>query len=170
MSPHSFPETIHSFFKDINIATPYEHCDYEVVCVVDPFSTGYNVVQEIKKRGHEIIALEGRIERRYEDNSGRLVYLGEVERQVNLAETKKCVGEVAAGHKNVASLVGAESGVDLVDALSEYLGSNPMERKLVPVVISIFSKNRSKRRDFDLFVKPWVSTLRKWNLSFLKKT
>ena len=54
MSPQS--ATRNDSIEDINIPTPYdEHCDYEVVCVVDPFSTEYNVAQEIKKRGDEIL-------------------------------------------------------------------------------------------------------------------
>ena len=129
MSPHSVPRN--DIFEKINEMTtpPYDNNDgrdFECVVVVDPFSTGFNCAQEIKKRGYEIIAvwtdgLEVTMKSCTSSDKGNFSFLGEVEQQNSLAETKRCLEQVAAGHEIIACLVGAESGVDYADALSEYL-------------------------------------------------
>ena len=122
MSPHSVPRN--DIFEKINeMTTPqYNNNDervFECVVVVDPFSTGFNCAQEIKKRGYEIIAvwtdgLDETMKSCTSSDKGNFSFLGEVEQQDSLAETKRCLEQVATGRDIIACLVGAESGVDYI--------------------------------------------------------
>ena len=77
---------------------------------------------------------------------------------MDLAETKKCLEEVAAGHKIVACLVGAESGVALADAISEYLGVQSNETETGSRRDKHSQQELVKEAGgFDMCVKQWVS-------------
>jgi len=102
----------------------------EVVVLVDPYSTGCCVAQEILKRGYNILCLwtQG-----FSDEMKTHVplscqgvtkkYMVELSEKDTLDETAKAVSEAAAKSslRVVACFAGGEAGVDLADALSEAL-------------------------------------------------
>lgn len=100
----------------------------DVVIVVDPFSTGFNCAREIYNRGYDIIAvwtagLEQSMKTCTSSDRGDFRFFGEIEQQKTLEQTKQRILDVVGPSRNVVGcLVGAESGVDYADALSEYLG------------------------------------------------
>lgn len=112
----------------MDVAVP----DYanDLVIVVDPFSTGFNLALEIQKRGYGIIAvwtaeLDAAMKSCTTTSTDKdgFTFFAEVGAQATLAQTHHCLLAVAGRHHQiVACVVGAESGVDYADALSEYLG------------------------------------------------
>ena len=127
MSPHSPIPRTESFDKIMDVAVP----DYanDLVIVVDPFSTGFNLALEIQKRGYGIIAvwtaeLDAAMKSCTTTSTDKdgFTFFAEVDAQATLAHTHHCLLAVAGRHEIVACVVGAESGVDYADALSEYLG------------------------------------------------
>jgi biotin carboxylase len=97
----------------------------EVVVVVDPYSTGCLVAEEIFKRGYKVIALwtEGfseEMKKHIPLSCTSLTYHAEVtEPKTGLADTEKLVIKAAGTLRVVACIAGGEAGVDLADQLSE---------------------------------------------------
>ena len=102
----------------------------QVVVIVDPYSTGCLVGQEIIKRGFSLVALWTKgfsedMKTHIPTACGVLNYLVEVtEPNVGgLTATAAAVKEAVGSDKEViACLAGGEAGVDLADSLSEHMG------------------------------------------------
>ncbi len=96
----------------------------EAVIIVDPYSTGAVVAEEILKRGFSVIALWTRgfapeMKTHVPISCGPLNYFDEIDEGESLDETMKVVYKAAGQLRVVACLAGGEAGVDLADALSE---------------------------------------------------
>jgi biotin carboxylase len=99
----------------------------EVVVLVDPYSTGCCVAEEITKRGYRVIALwtkgfSAEMKTHVPLSVGRIEYMREVDEADSLEETSGAVYKAAGEYRVVACLAGGEAGVDLADALSEKMG------------------------------------------------
>ena len=98
----------------------------EVVVMVDPYSTGCCIAQEIQKRGYRIICLwtkgfSEEMKQHVPLSCEGLEYFAQVTEAETLADTVKVVYQAAGQLRVVACLAGGEAGVDLADALSERL-------------------------------------------------
>lgn len=101
-------------------------CSREAVVIVDPYSTGCCIAEEIMKRGYNVITLWTRgfspeMKKHVPLSCGKLNYLLELEESETLAQTSQDVYEAAGSLRVVACLAGGEAGVDLADALSEHI-------------------------------------------------
>lgn len=99
----------------------------QCVVIVDPYSTGCVIGQEMARRGYLLIALwttgfAEEMKLHVPVACGKMDYLAEVDQAKTLDETEKILIQAATGHEIVACLAGGEAGVDYADALSEYLG------------------------------------------------
>ena len=97
-----------------------------LVIVVDPYSTGCLIAQEISKRGYLIGALwsdgfSDAMKTHVPQSCGTLNWYVQLDEAKTLEETAKLVREAAQGTDLVACIAGGEAGVDLADALSEYM-------------------------------------------------
>eukprot|EP00557_Chaetoceros_sp_GSL56_P009270 CAMPEP_0176498996 /NCGR_PEP_ID=MMETSP0200_2-20121128/12662_1 /TAXON_ID=947934 /ORGANISM="Chaetoceros sp., Strain GSL56" /LENGTH=1002 /DNA_ID=CAMNT_0017897327 /DNA_START=611 /DNA_END=3619 /DNA_ORIENTATION=+ len=106
--------------------SPYLSQVRKIAVLVDPYSTGCIIAQEMQKRGLLIIALwttgfSEEMKLHVPTSCGRMDYFAQVDQQLTLEETRKVLLEAADGHVIVACLAGGEAGVDFADALSEYL-------------------------------------------------
>jgi biotin carboxylase len=101
--------------------------DSEVVIIVDPYSTGCLIGKEIAMRGYNLIALwtkgfSAEMKTHVPQSCGKMSYLAEIDEEGDLKHTADAV-KAAAGDRGIAAcLAGGEAGVDLADALSEFLG------------------------------------------------
>lgn len=101
----------------------------QVVIIVDPYSTGCLVAQEFQKRGYPVVALwttgfSADMRTHVPLSCENLTYYAEVEQGPTLAETQaacQAVLDTNSDMQIVACLAGGEAGVDLADALSEYM-------------------------------------------------
>eukprot|EP00529_Nitzschia_sp_RCC80_P006143 CAMPEP_0113487704 /NCGR_PEP_ID=MMETSP0014_2-20120614/25642_1 /TAXON_ID=2857 /ORGANISM="Nitzschia sp." /LENGTH=1036 /DNA_ID=CAMNT_0000381401 /DNA_START=102 /DNA_END=3212 /DNA_ORIENTATION=- /assembly_acc=CAM_ASM_000159 len=100
----------------------------EVVVLVDPYSTGCCIAEEMMKRGFSVIALwtrgfspEMKTHVPLSVGGGQITYLAEVEEGETLNATSEVVYKAAGQKRVVACLAGGEAGVDLADALSEHI-------------------------------------------------
>jgi len=98
----------------------------EVVVMVDPYSTGCCIAQEIQKRGYRIICLwtlgfSEEMKKHVPLSCEGLEYFAEVTEEDTLADTVKAVYQAAGQLRVVACIAGGEAGVGLADALSERL-------------------------------------------------
>jgi biotin carboxylase len=98
----------------------------EAVVLIDPYSTGCCVAEEIMKRGFSVIALwtqgfSPEMKKHIPLSCGTLNYLAEVDERDTLAGTSQAMYEAAGTLRVVACLAGGEAGVDLADALSEHI-------------------------------------------------
>lgn len=98
-----------------------------IAVVVDPYSTGCCVAQEIQKRGYLIIAVwtigfSPEMKTHVPRSCGVMNYFGEIDQAESLEETNTRLKEAAQGHEISCCFAGGEAGVDFADALSEYLG------------------------------------------------
>jgi len=98
----------------------------EVVVIIDPYSTGCCIAEEIQKRGFSLIALWTKgfsddMKTHVPLSVGKLTYFAELNEAENLADTAAVVYKAAGKLRVVACLAGGEAGVDLADALSERL-------------------------------------------------
>jgi biotin carboxylase len=105
------------------------HHNKEIVIIVDPYSTGCCIAQEMIKRGFQVLALWTKefapaMKTHVPLSCENLTYLAEVDEVGTLEETEESVKRAAATKDCtiVACLAGGEAGVDLADALSEKLG------------------------------------------------
>ena len=99
----------------------------QVAVVIDPYSTGCCVAQEIQKRGYLLVAVwtigfSEEMKTHVPASCGRMDYYGEIDQAETLEETKARLEDVAKGKTIDLVLAGGEAGVDFADALSEYLG------------------------------------------------
>ena len=106
----------------------------QVVVVVDPYSTGCLVAKEINLRGHPIVALWTKgfseaMKTHVPQSVGTLDYLASIDEPMDAtgeAGLKAMAGliqqAIDKGKTIAAVLAGGEAGVDLADALSEFLG------------------------------------------------
>lgn len=98
----------------------------EAVVMVNPYSTGCCIAQEIQKRGYRVISLWTRgssdeMKKHIPLSCEGLEYFAEVTEEENLGDTVKAVYKAAGDRRIVACLAGGETGVSLADALSERL-------------------------------------------------
>mmetsp|Transcript_19329 Transcript_19329/g.40704 ORF Transcript_19329/g.40704 Transcript_19329/m.40704 type:complete len:925 (+) Transcript_19329:97-2871(+) len=98
----------------------------KIAVVVDPYSTGCCVAQEIQKRGYLLVALwtigfVDEMKTHVPKSCGRMDYFGEINQAETLEETKVSLDEAAQGHEIFCCFAGGEAGVDFADALSEFL-------------------------------------------------
>lgn len=96
----------------------------EAVVIVDPYSTGCCIAEEIMKRGFSVIALWTKgfspdMKTHVPLSCGPLNYVAEVDEADSLIATSEVVYKAAGRLRVVACLAGGEAGVDLADALSE---------------------------------------------------
>lgn len=96
----------------------------EAVIIVDPYSTGAVVAEEIMKRGFSCIALWTRgfapeMKTHVPISCGMLNYFDEIDEGESLDDTMKIVYKAAGQLRVVACIAGGEAGVDLADILSE---------------------------------------------------
>jgi biotin carboxylase len=98
----------------------------EAVVIIDPYSTGCCVAEEIMKRGYSVLALwtkgfSPEMKTHVPLSVGKLHYAKEVDQADTLADTASAVYKAAGKLRVVACIAGGEAGVDLADALSEHL-------------------------------------------------
>lgn len=98
-----------------------------LVVIVDPYSTGCLVAQEISKRGYLIAALWSKgfaeaMKSHVPQSCGTLNWYVQLEEAKTMEETGNLVREAARDTTLVAVIAGGEAGVDLADALSEHMG------------------------------------------------
>jgi len=98
----------------------------EVVVVVDPYSTGCLIVQEIQSRGYKVIALwtkgfSDEMKKHVPLSCGTMKYHAEVAEGDNIGETTKLLYKAAGQLRIVSCICGGEAGVDAADVLSERL-------------------------------------------------
>ena len=98
----------------------------EVVVVVDPYSTGCLIVQEIQNRGYKVISLwtngfSEEMKKHVPLSCGRMNYHAEVSEGDNLGETTRDLYKAAGKLRIVACICGGEAGVDAADLISERL-------------------------------------------------
>jgi len=96
----------------------------EVVVVVDPYSTGCLVVNEIRNRGYQVIAcwtlgFSEEMKTHTPGAAGEMKYFAEIDEQEDLADTVKVIYQAAGTLRVVACIAGGEAGVDCADAVSE---------------------------------------------------
>lgn len=100
----------------------------EAVCIIDPYSTGCIVADEIIKRGYAVIALWTKklvpaMKTHVPMSVGNIRdrYKAEVDEGDSLEDSASIVRKAAGSLRVVACIAGGESGVDLADALSEHM-------------------------------------------------
>jgi biotin carboxylase len=98
----------------------------EAVIIIDPYSTGCCIAEEIQKRGYSVFALWTKgfapeMKTHIPLSVGKITYTAELEEANSLADTASAVYKVADKLRVVACIAGGEAGVDLTDALSERL-------------------------------------------------
>ena len=99
----------------------------EAVVIVDPYSTGCLVAQEIHLRGYQLICLWTRgfsedMKTHVPTSCTHLEYYAVVDEKLTLDMTKAAAIKAAGPLKIIGCIAGGEAGVDLADALSESLG------------------------------------------------
>jgi hypothetical protein len=98
----------------------------EAVILVDPYSTGCCIAQEIQKRGYTVFALWTKgfapeMKLHVPLSVGQITYKAELDEADTLADTVSVVYKAADKLRVVACFAGGEAGVALADALSEHL-------------------------------------------------
>ncbi len=116
MTPSINPDTSHPLVADA-----------DVVIIVDPYSTGCLIGKEMAMRGYNLLALWTKgfspvMKTHVPQSCGSMNYIAQVDEIGSLRETAEAVKDAANGKNIVACLAGGEAGVDLADALSEFLG------------------------------------------------
>jgi biotin carboxylase len=96
----------------------------EVVVIVDPFSTGTVIADEVVKRGFSVICLWSKavtpqLKTHVPLSCGKPNYMAEIDATDDLMKTSEAVYKAAGMKKIVACFAGGDTGVDLADALSE---------------------------------------------------
>mmetsp|Transcript_22138 Transcript_22138/g.35661 ORF Transcript_22138/g.35661 Transcript_22138/m.35661 type:complete len:497 (+) Transcript_22138:172-1662(+) len=101
----------------------------EAVVVCTPYSTGCCMALEMQQRGYNLLVCWNKgfsevMKTHVPDSCSSLKYAAEVDERESLAETAAALQEVADanGWAIVSVVCGGEAGVDLADALSEYMG------------------------------------------------
>jgi len=99
----------------------------QIAVVIDPYSTGCCVAQEIQKRGYLLVAVwttgfSEEMKTHVPARCGRMDYFAEIDQAETLEDTKTRLETATKGHEIFCCFAGGEAGVDFADALSEYLG------------------------------------------------
>jgi biotin carboxylase len=110
--------------------------DRQIVVLVDPYSTGCVVAQELQKRGYLIVAMwtigfAEVMKSHVPKSCGKMEYFAQIDQLDTLESTLSKIREVANGHEVIACLAGGEAGVDYADAFSEYLASTMPTKKIL---------------------------------------
>jgi biotin carboxylase len=145
----------------------------KVVVLVDPYSTGCVVAQEMAKRGYLLIALwtKGFAEEmkgHVPASCGIMDYFAEITEADSMEDTEKLLLEAAQGREIAACLAGGEAGVDFADAFSEYLGllsngtqiPNRRDKKIQQELIQKIGLRSVRQAGSDKFedVEPFLNT------------
>jgi biotin carboxylase len=98
----------------------------EAVIVVDPYSTGAAVADEVSKRGFSVIAvwshgLPAAAKQQIPVSCSHINYMAEIDAEVDLAKISEAVYRAAGIKKIVACFAGTSTGVELADKLSEHI-------------------------------------------------
>jgi biotin carboxylase len=98
----------------------------EAVVIVDPYSTGCCIAEEIQKRGYTMFALWTKgfapeMKLHVPLSVGKIIYKAELDEADTLVDTASLVYKTADKLRVIACIAGGEAGVDLADALSERL-------------------------------------------------
>lgn len=98
----------------------------EAVIIIDPYSTGAVVVDEVVKRGFSVIALWStavtpEMKEHIPVGCGTLNYMAEIDADDDLMKTLEAVYKAAGMKKIVACFAGTGTGVELADKLSEQI-------------------------------------------------
>jgi biotin carboxylase len=98
----------------------------ECVVLVDPYSTGCLIAEEIFKRSYTIMALwtagfAPEMKTHVPASVGEIKYHAEVDEAETLEATAEAIRKAAGSLRVVTCIAGGEAGVDLADALSEFL-------------------------------------------------
>lgn len=98
----------------------------EAAILVDPYSTGCCIAEEIQKRGYSVIALwtkgfSPEMKTHIPLSVGNIKYTAEVDQADTLADTVSAIYKAAGKLRVVACMAGGEAGVDFADALSEHM-------------------------------------------------
>ncbi|KAL3914560.1 MAG: hypothetical protein SGARI_000059 [Bacillariaceae sp.] len=108
----------------------------EAVIVVDPYSTGAAVADEVSKRGFSVIALwsqglspEAKLQTPVSIN--KISYMAEIDAGDDLMKVSEAVYKAAGTKKIVACFAGTSTGVELADKLSEQIKVRTNGTKLV---------------------------------------
>ncbi|KAL3908199.1 MAG: hypothetical protein SGILL_008572, partial [Bacillariaceae sp.] len=98
----------------------------EAVIVVDPYSTGTLLADEVSKRGFSVIALwskglpaEAKVHTPV--SCGQINYMAQIDADDDLMKTSEAVYKAAGMKKVVACFAGTSTGVELADKLSEHI-------------------------------------------------
>lgn len=104
-----------SSFKDnIQESVPFLG-QKKIAVVIDPYSTGCCVAQEIQKRGYLLIAVwtigfAEEMKSHVPKSCGRMDYFAEIDQAVTLEESKARLLEAAEGHELFCCFAGGEAG------------------------------------------------------------
>jgi biotin carboxylase len=98
----------------------------EAVVVVDPYSTGAVIADEVTKRGFSVIALWSKglppeLKAHTPVSCGKLDFIAQIEAQDELMKTSEAAYKAAGIKKIVACFAGTATGVELADKLSEQM-------------------------------------------------
>eukprot|EP00578_Thalassiosira_sp_NH16_P030550 CAMPEP_0181081758 /NCGR_PEP_ID=MMETSP1071-20121207/3266_1 /TAXON_ID=35127 /ORGANISM="Thalassiosira sp., Strain NH16" /LENGTH=963 /DNA_ID=CAMNT_0023163313 /DNA_START=212 /DNA_END=3103 /DNA_ORIENTATION=+ len=98
----------------------------EVVIVVDPYSTGCLIVQEIQSRGYKVIALwtkgfSEEMKKHVPLSCKTMSYHQQVTEGGDIGETTRLLYKAAGALRIVSCICGGEAGVDAADVISERL-------------------------------------------------
>lgn len=111
--------------RDDSFVTPSD----QVVILVDPYSTGCVIAQEMAKRGYGIVAVwtkhfADEMKLHVPTSCGPMTYSAEISETetTTLEDVATAVQNAVAPKTVVACLAGGEAGVDYADALSEHMG------------------------------------------------
>jgi biotin carboxylase len=145
----------------------------EVVVVVDPYSTGCLIAQEMSKRGFLLVALwtdgfSEDMKTHVPQSCGTVHYYAEVDEANTLEETASEVRKAIHDLPIAACIAGGEAGVDFADAFSEYLGvrtngteiPNKRDKKLQQELIKKAGLRSVRQAGSDKFedVEPFLKT------------
>lgn len=145
----------------------------KIVVLVDPYSTGCVVAQEMAKRGYLLVALwtigfSEEMKTHIPDSCGKMDYFAEIDQAETLEGTKDALLTSAAGHEIAACIPGGEAGVDFADIFSEYLGvqsngtqiKNRRDKKLQQELIKKVGLRSVRQAGSDNFadVEPFLKT------------
>ena len=144
----------------------------EVAVLVDPYSTGCLIAEEIGKRGYKIMALwtkgfSEEMKTHVPLSCENLKYFAEVDDTGDLGETVKAIYKAAEKYRVVTVLAAGEAGVDMADAISERMNlrtngtgiPNRRDKKIQQELIkkaglrSVRQAGGNKFEDIELFLK-----------------
>jgi hypothetical protein len=107
-----------SSFKDnIQESVPYIGAQKKIAVVIDPYSTGCCVAQEIQKRGYLLIAVwtigfAEEMKSHVPRSCGRMDYFAEIDQADTLEESKARLVEAAKGREIFCCFAGGEAGTN----------------------------------------------------------